>query len=320
MTTAAPAMPKFAPTFAMPVIAPPPAGYMPTVAAYYAEIAAQTLATPTAVELLPEQLLNPSGPFQTKGMLITVTNPDSVFQPATPIPPPPLPTLPDVLRPFGTVYAMLGGELGYRRSTDPQGLNSLLPAAFAALVPAVQYPPPADLITPAWGTLRLQVWAADALRLQEKLPGEPQCRIILYVGIDEASLKPLLEPLLKRLYPEQIFLDHIAAQSAKPAAEQKKAPLREVVEAILLTPYPDLPAASLPSYATLIDAYLDAFLAGSTTLMVSGGSAIGEAIKTNAAGDPPTAATGRVELWFVDESGQFSGPGRLVAGAPSYDF
>jgi hypothetical protein len=315
-----PGPPRFEPAFAMPVIAPAPAGYSGSVADYYAEMATQTLVTPTPVELLPEQLLNPAGPFQTKGVLITIANPDASFQPAVPIPPPPIPFLPVPLPAFGILYAMLGGELQYQPSGDPGGLNPLLPAAFAQIASPIHYPPPADLITPTWGTLALRVWATDAKKIQDALPGEPACRMIYYVGVDQASLKSMLEPTVKRMYDEQAFLDYVAAQDQKPVAEQKFAPLRDAAKAITLIVDPDPPPSATPTYATLVDRILDAFVAGTTRLLVKGGTPIGKAIQINTPNILGPATTARVEMWFVDETDQFFTPGRLIAGAPSYDF
>lgn len=310
---------KFVPTFAMPVIAPAPFGYTGDAAAYYAELAGQTQVTTTQVEVLPEQQLPPTTPLDKKGLLVTITNPDATFQPAVPITGTtsvlaPLPT-------FGTLFAMMGGWLSYRRSTAAEGLNSFFPDPYASLQAPVQYSAPAGLLTPAWGTLVLTLWGADYDVLQAALGDHPGSLVVYYLGVDEASLLPLLKPALKELFPEQAYNDHIAAQGQLSVAKQKMAPLRDVIEAITVVPYGTAITAPVPSYNQLIDDHLAAFVNGTTAIMVKGGKAIGKAIQCNA-GFTSSQPIAQVELWFVDAGSpqQFLSPFWILPGALIYDF
>jgi hypothetical protein len=314
---------KFVPTFAMPVIAPAPDGYSGDAPAYYAELASQTTVGPSLVEILPEQLL-PVNPLEKKGLFVTITNPNAVFQPSVPLTPnsDPNAPLPPPLPTFDTLFALMGGDLIYRRATATDGLNSLLPSPFDAITPAVQYPSPAGLLPAAWGTLVLTLWGADFDRLQTALNDRPACLSVYYVGVDEASLVPLLKPALRRMYPKQAYLDYLAQQSQLPAAEQKKAVVREVVEAITLIPYPTAPADPTPSYDQLIDDHLVEFVNGHTSLTVKGGTPIGRAIQCDPSGMPSSQTTAQVELWFIEAGSpqQFLSPFWILTEALIYDF
>jgi hypothetical protein len=314
---------KFVPAFAMPVIAPPPDGYAADAAAYYLELASQTTVTPALVEVLPEQLLPPMNPLEKKGMLVTITNPNAIFQPSVPLtgsgdPNSTLPPLPT----FDTLFALMGGNLIYRRATAPDGLNSLLPSQFDGITPAVQYPSPAGLLTAAWGTLVLTLWGTDFDKLQTALNDNPACLTIYYVGVDEASLAPLLKPALKQMFTEQVYLDFLAAQNLLELAAQKKPVIREVDEAVRLIPYTTAPAATTPTYDQLINDLLAQFVNGTTSLMVKGGMPIGRAIQCDPSGMVGSQTIAQVELWFIDAGAlqQFISPVWIITEALIYDF
>jgi hypothetical protein len=306
--------PKFVPVFAMPIIAPPPTGYSGDPATYYSKLALQTMVVPTPVEILPEQTIPPANSLEKKGLVVTVNNPANSFQPDTPLPSAALPP-----PPFATLFALMGGDLEYRRSTDPAGLNPLLPPPFDALATPLHYPAPAGLTTAAWGTLRLRVWGTDFKLMKDSLKDTPPCGTVYYLGVDEASLEPLLKAVLNRIYPQQAHLDHIAATSQLPAGEQKKPPLRQVVETVRGMQYPGGPTSATPSHAILIGDYFDAFLNGNTSLLVGGGTPIAKAIEISAG---LAGSLGRVELWFLGEgpTPQFISPIWTFKGAPTYAF
>jgi hypothetical protein len=303
----------------MPVVGPPPAGYSGTVPSYYAAVATQTTVTPTLVEILPEQLVPQSGALEKKGLLVTITNPAASFPPPPVNPPLAIPPPPPS---FGTLFAVMGGELVYRRATDPMGLNTLLPPPYSAIQTAVTYPAPAGTVTPAWGTLILQIWGTDLQALKGALKDKPPSSFVYYLGVDEASLAPLLKAALKEIYTEQIYLDQLAAESQKPAVKQRKPSVRAVVETIMLSPFQTGPVAPTPTYNQLIDDYFNAFLAGSTTILVKGGTPVGKAIEVSGPGFPGPTTVGQVELWFLDTSvpAEFISPIWILGGAPSYGF
>jgi len=308
---------KFVPRFAMPVIASAPPGYSGDAAAYYAELATQTTVTPTLVEVLPERLLQPTGVLDKNGLLVTITNPDATFTPATPITGTgsvlaPLPT-------FGTLFALTGGMLFYRRSTALDGLSSLLWPPYDGIQPPVEYPAPAGLVTPTWGTLALVTWGPDFDVLQTALSDHTACATVYYVGVDEASLQPLLKPTLQRIFPKQPFLDYVAGQAQQPPAKQKKAVLRDVGEATTGTFYPTAITAPTPDYDQIIDDILVAFLNSTASILVEGGMPIGKAVQCSA-GITPDQTVAQVELWFADAAPQFISPVWVITGAPTYDF
>jgi len=305
---------SFTPAFAMPLIAPPPDGY--DTATYYSDVASQTTVTATPVEVLPEQQATTADPLEKKGMLVTVTNPDATFQSSNSGSGSPSS---NNLQPFGTLFALMGGELRYLPSTSPEGLNPLLPSPFSEASTPIQYPPPDGLVTTAWGTLALTLWWADFNKLQTALDDNSACQTIYYVGVDEGSLAPLLKPAFERIFTQQAYSDHLTAQSSLPAPDRKKAVLRDVVETVTLTPYATDPASSTPTYDDLVDAFMAEFVKGTTSLMVKGGTPIAKAVQSAPAGGETIA---QIELWFVDAGApqQFMSPVWIFAAAPTYEF
>ncbi len=302
--------PKFKPAFAMPVIAPPPSGYAGTMADYYAEIATQTTMTPTLVQILPEQML-PVSPLVEKSLLITITNPAASFVPAIPLTvDPDAPAAPP--SPFATLFALMGGWLSYVRATPGGGLHlaSMLASPFDTITPAPEYPAPAGLDpATAWGAFVLRLWGMDLKRLAEALPETPVCSAVYYLGVDELSARAALAPLVRLHFP----LDQYDAS----VAGNEKPVLQDVMEEVKGQAY----AGAAPSHADLIDDFLDALFDGSTTLLVKGGSAIGQAVQVP---DPDASSQmiGQAELWFIDDASPpaFIDPTPLLRGAPAYDF
>lgn len=272
--------PAFVPHFSMPLISPRPSDCQLSPPDYYAEVGNQTIVTLTNSPTLPEQVL-PSGPPQDKALIVTVSNPDSVFQYA--------PTSGgggQTLPPWRTLFAMMGGTLSYVSAAAPGGLNPFLPPPYNALTTIVVPGPPAGLpTTTLWGTLVLRLWGADILRMQEASDTGPACSALFYVGVDEASASAAAVAALALLYPQARF-DEAVAGARKPA-------LQDVVEGIKGAPY-----VSPPTYAGLINDYAEAFVLGNTSVLVKGGTEIGKAVIV----DPATAPLGRVELWAVDAS------------------
>ncbi|MEA3012205.1 MAG: hypothetical protein QOD42_750 [Sphingomonadales bacterium] len=306
----------FQPVFAMPVIAPSPRGYSDTVANYYVEISTQTAVTPVLVKIGPEQQL-PANPLDDKGLRISITNPGAAFVPAVPLSPPADPDAPPLPppAPFGTLFALMGGWLSFVRAVPSTTAGSavdlvpILPPPFDALTPAPQYPAPAGLApATSWGAFLLRLWGVDFQKLVAALPDSPACSAVCYLGVDEASARTALAPLVKLHFP-------LAAYDASLAVPEKPV-LRDVMEGIKGQPY-----TGSPSYAVLIDDFLDALFDGDTNLLVKGGSAIGEAVRIP---DPANSSQmiGRVELWFLDNATPpaFIVPTPLLAGALAYDF
>ena len=80
MTDDGPSQPAFVPTFSMPIVAPAPSNYPNDASTYYADVTAQSNFAVTEVEILPEQTIPPANPLETKGLFVTISSPDAVFQ------------------------------------------------------------------------------------------------------------------------------------------------------------------------------------------------------------------------------------------------
>lgn len=265
------------PRFHMPLIAPKPADHQVAAPDYYAEVAQQCAigVIPTAPE--PELILFPGNPPDPKGLLVTLANPDAVFQYSGQIQTPP----------WRTLFAMTGGFLTYIRSTSVTGLNPWLPPPFDAIDPPFAPSTPTGLLTSQWGTLVLRLWSQDVGRMQDKLDAAPACGTLYYVGVAEDSLSGPVGDVVQRLYPTSRF-DAAVAKGRQPT-------LLRVLEKIAGAPY-----SSAPSYSQLVSDYAARFIAGETSLLVEGGTPIGKTILTSAGGG--TGNAGQVLLWALDSS------------------
>lgn len=298
---------KFTPAFAMPVIAPPVAGADPV--AHYAAVAAQCPLTFADVVTAPEAALaldpqQSSAPAPTaKGLAITIPNPSSA--------------LADLI-PFNTLYALMGGALSYVRAIPDTATGSSIALApflvppFSALAPAPKYPAPAGLDPgKAWGAFRLCLWGTDFDKLKEALGTSAACGQVYYFGVDEASAKAALKPLVELEYTQASY-DQAVTQGKTP-------PFRLVVEGIKTQAY-----ATAPTYATLVADFVTELFNGKTDLVVKGGSAIGQAVELTIAssGSNPAIVNGFVELWFADAAAPpaFIAPTNIIRGALAYDF
>ncbi|HEX8364041.1 MAG TPA: hypothetical protein VF603_02015 [Allosphingosinicella sp.] len=297
---------KFVPAFAMPVIAPPPASYASDAATYYGAVAGQCFLAFADVVIAPEDALPddpnqpPAPPPDPKGLVITIPNPAGAMTDAAP---------------FGTLFALIGGWLSYQRAA-PDGsavdLMPILPLPFATVTPAPSYAAPSGLdATKPWGVFVLRLWGMDYDKLAAAVGKEAACNAVYYLGVDEASAKAALEPLVKLHFRKDAY-DVSIAKPEKPV-------FQDVVEEILGQAY-----SPAPSYATLVGDFLTALLNGATQLLVKGGASIGQAVQVPdssvTTGTPPPV--GRVELWFLDgsEPPRFISPYPFFKGAPGYDF
>jgi hypothetical protein len=298
---------KFLPALAMPVIAPPPDDYVGGAAAYYTAVALQSVLTFGDVVIGPEAavaLQQAAPPPDPKGLSVKIPNPSGLI---TGFPP------------FGTLFALMGGWLTYVRAVPDTvavsavDLTPILFPPYSDLIPAPQFPAPAGLdpLKP-WGALVLRLWGMDFEKLAAALGQSPACNAVYYLGVDEASAKTALEPLVK-LHFRQDHYDQSVQDATKPV-------FQSVVEEIKGQPYTTTPAP----YATLVTDFLTELLNGNTSLLVKGGAPIGEAVQVpdsaSTTGTPPPV--GSVELWFMDNSQpqQFIAPTQIIRGAPTYDF
>jgi hypothetical protein len=295
---------KFQPAFAMPVIAPPPDDYAGGVAAYYAAVVLQSAVTFADVKVGPEEkvALQQGAPApEPKGLKIRIPNPTGLI---TDFPP------------FGTLFALMGGWLTYVRAVPDSvavsavDLTPVLFPPYSDLIPAPQFPAPAGLdpLKP-WGALVLRLWGMDFEKLTDALGQSPACNAVYYLGVDEASAKTALEPLVK-LHFRQDHYDQSVAAGTKPV-------FQDVVEEIKGQAYATTPAL----FATLVTDFLTELLNDNTSLLVKGGSPLGEAVQVpDSTATPPLV--GSVELWFMDNSQppQFISSMQLLRGALTYDF
>jgi hypothetical protein len=299
---------KFVPAFAMPVIAPPPDDYVGGAVAYYADVALQSFLTFQDVVIPPEAALPPD-PQQTtppppdpKGLKITIPTPSAAITGG---------------HPFGTLFALMGGWLTYARAVPDTVAGSavdlapILPPPFGGVTPAPQYPAPAGLdpLKP-WGAFVLRLWGMDFQKLAEALGQSPACNSVYYLGVDEASAKAALEPLVKLHFRK----DHYDQSVAKP----EKPVFQDVVEEIKGQSYAITPAV----YTDLVTDFLTELLNGTTSLLVKGGAPIGQALQVSASTTSTLPLAGRIELWFMDNSEpqQFIASTQIFRGALTYGF
>ena len=297
---------KFVPAFAMPVIAPPPDGYVGGTAAYYAAVLLQSAITFADVKVGPEDklALQQGTPApEPKGLKIGIPNPSGLI---TGFPP------------FGTLFAVMGGWLSYVRAVPDTvagstvNLAPILLPPFDGVIPAPQYSAPAGLDPPAapWGAFVLRLWGPDFDKLAGALGQSPACAAVYYLGVDEASAKTALEPSVK-LHFRQDHYDQSVANGTKPV-------FQDVVEQIKGQAYATTPTL----YGTLVADFLIGLLNGNTSLLVKGGSPIGETVRVIDSTTTTPQAVGHIELWFMDGSTSqlFIAPTQMLRGAPTYDF
>jgi hypothetical protein len=265
--------------FFMPLIAPAPDGYAGDATAYYAEVLQQCAVSVVPVAVEPEEILSQGGSAGTKGLLVTLGDPDGVFQsgqggqgPAQP--------------PWRTMFAMAGGFLTYVRSTHSAGLNAWMPPPYDAITPPFAPAAPAGLSTPLWGTFVLRLWAPDVSRMQTKLESDPACGTLFYVGVAEDSIAATIAPLIERAFPQSRF-DATRAKAKKPS-------LQRLIEKIAGAPY-----TSPPSYNQSVNDLIARFLDGETSLLVEGGALIGKTVLVSSGG---ASDAGQLILWACDSS------------------
>lgn len=283
---------KFVPAFAMPVIAPPPDGGPDAITHYAAVKALCDL-------VIADVPVSADTNMLAKGLRITIPNPAGMVAGSLA---------------FGTLFALMGGSLRYRRVEADKvtlALASILPAPFDSATPAPSFTAPAGHdASKSWGAFRLTVWGPDFMKLRHLIGEVSACATVYYLGVDEASAALALKPLVECEYPLTAY-DKAIAEATKPA-------FQSVVEKARNQVY-----VSTPPYATLVADFMTSLMKGDTELMVPGGGALGQAIEAPApavATNPPQV--GIVELWFLDGGAPpaFIASAEFFRGAPGYDF